>query len=139
MDKIIKIIAGLFIVVALICAIIFVIPQQAEQATVPGTGSTGQGKVMVYFFYGEECVHCHNVMPFMESLKQKYPDVDFRMLETWHNPTNQALSVSLNQKIGVKNAGVPEVIIGNIVLIGERDIPAKLEAAIVAELKKRGN
>jgi thiol-disulfide isomerase/thioredoxin len=139
MDKTIKIVAGLFIAVALVCAIFLIIPQLAEKTPVSGIENSVQGNVTVFFFYGEECPHCHNVMPFMESLKQKYPDVDFQMLETWHNPTNQALSVSLNQELGVKNAGVPEVIIGNIVLIGERDIPAKLEAAIIAELKKRGN
>jgi hypothetical protein len=98
-----------------------------------------QGKVTVYFFYGEECLHYHNVMPFILSLKQKYPDVDFQVLETWHNQKNQALFLSLNQKLGIKNAGVPEVIIGTIVLAGERDIPAKLESAIVEELKISGN
>jgi hypothetical protein len=76
-------------------------------------------------------------MPFIESLKQKYPGVDFQSLETWHNTTNQALSVSLNQKLGVESAGVPEVIVGNVVLIGDKEIPAKLEAAIIEELKNR--
>jgi len=139
MDKTIKIVVGLFIVVALVCAAFFVLSQMAENTPVPGSGSPVQGKVTVYFLYGEECPHCHNVMPFIESLKQKYPEVDFQILETWHNQTNWALSQSLNKNLGVKNAGVPEVIIGNVVLNGERDIPAKLEAAIIAELKKTGN
>jgi thiol-disulfide isomerase/thioredoxin len=135
MDKTIKIAAGLFIVVVLVCAIFFVISQQAEKTPLPGAGSP-VGHVTVFFFYGEECPHCHNVMPFIESLKQKYPDVDFQSLETWHNTTNQELFVSFNQKLGVENAGVPEVIIGNTFLIGDKDIPAKLEAAIIEELKK---
>jgi len=75
-------------------------------------------------------------MPFIMSLKQKYPDVDLQVLETWHNQKNQALFFSLNQKLGIKNAGVPEAIIGNIILNGERDIPANLEAAIIGKLKK---
>lgn len=132
MDKTIKIAAGIVIAVVLISAIFFITVQPAQKTPVPG-------KVTVYFFYGEECPHCHTVMPFVESLKPKYPDVDFQILETWHNTTNQALSVSLNQKLSVKNAGVPEVIIGNVVLIGDKNIPAKLEDAIIEELKKTGN
>ncbi|MDO9550642.1 MAG: cytochrome c biogenesis protein [Methanoregula sp.] len=137
MDKSIKIAAGLFIVVALVCAIFLVIPQQIEKTPVSGIESSMQGMVTVYFFYGDECPHCHNVMPFMESLKEKYPDVDIQILETYHNRTNQVLSVSLNQKLGAGNPGVPEAIIGNVVLVGERDIPANLEAAIIGELKKK--
>jgi thiol-disulfide isomerase/thioredoxin len=49
-----------------------------NQNPVPATAT-------VYFFYGEECPHCHTVMPFIESLSEKYPEVDFLILETWHN------------------------------------------------------
>ena len=130
MDKTIKIAVGLFIVVALACAIFFVMPHPAEKTPV-------SGNVTVYFFYGEECPHCHAIMPFIESLKTKYPAVDFQILEIWHNPTNQERSDSMNKKLGVKGVGVPEVILGNVVLVGDKDIPAKLEAAITAELEKR--
>ena len=132
MDKIIKIAMGLFIVVVLVCAVFFVITRQAADTPAPG-------RVTVYFFYGEECQYCHNVMPVVESLRQKYPDVDFQIRETYHNQTNQALSVSLNQKLGIPNPGVPEVIVGKLVLVGDRDIPAKLESVILGELKKSGN
>ncbi len=130
MDKIIKIAVGFFIIVALACAIFFVIPHEGEKTPVPGN-------VTVYLFYGEECPHCHTIMPFVESIRTKYPEVDFQILEIWHNAENKALSDSLNKKLGKKGVGVPEVIIGNIVLVGEKDIPAQLEAAIIAELKKR--
>ena len=93
----------------------------------------------VYFFYGEECPHCHNVMPFIMNLSKKYPGVDFRILETWHNETNQALSLSLHQKLGIQSAGVPEVIVvgNNTPLIGDRAIPAELEGVILEQLKKK--
>jgi thiol-disulfide isomerase/thioredoxin len=138
MDKTIKIVAGIFVAVAVVCTLFFVLPQQEEKTPVPGSGSSVEGKITVYFFYGEECPHCHNVMPLVQSLKEKYPGVDFQILETWHNTENQARSDSLNKKLGVESAGVPEVIIGNVVLIGDKDIPAKLESAIIGELKKTG-
>ena len=95
--------------------------------------------VTVYFFYGEECPHCHTVIPFIQNLSTKYPDVNFVMLETWHNETNNALFTSLNQKLGLQKSGVPEVIVvGNATpLIGSRDIPAYLEAVILEQLNKK--
>jgi len=76
-------------------------------------------------------------MPFIQNLSAKYPEVDFQMLETWHNQTNSAFSNSLNAKLGIQNPGVPEVIIGNTMLIGDIDIPARLEGLILEQLKKQ--
>ena len=101
--------------------------------------AAGPDNVTVYFFYGEECPHCHNVIPFIQNLSTKYPEVDFVILETWHNETNNALFTSLNQKLGLQKSGVPEVIVvGNATpLIGDRDIPANLEAVILEQLNKK--
>ena len=138
MDKIIKISALLFAAIILCTALVFVYPGVTSGQVIPGSAVSGaDSKVTVYFFYGQECPHCEKIMPFMQSLPQKYPDVDFRMLETWHNETNNKLSVTLNQQLGVSNPGVPEVIVGKVVLVGSKDIPEKLERAILAESKKR--
>jgi thiol-disulfide isomerase/thioredoxin len=130
MDNTLKIVAGVVIAVLAVGVIFFVISQQ------PAAGTSVQSNVTVYFFYGEECSHCHKVMPFVESLKKKYPEVDIRILETWHNETNQVLSLAIHQKLGIKSAGVPEVIVGNVILTGSVDIPARLESVIIEELKK---
>ena len=121
------------------CGIFLVIPQSSVGTPLAAAETSVQGNVTVYFFYGEECPHCHNVMPFIQNLSKKYPDVDFRILETWHNETNQALSLSLHQKLGIQSAGVPEVIVvgNNTPLIGDRAIPAELEGVILEQLKKK--
>ena len=100
-------------------------------------GNSVPGKVTVYFFYGEECPHCHNVIPFIQNLSKKYPNVGFLMLETWHNETNNVLFNSLNQRLAIQNSGVPEVIVigNNTPLVGDRDIPAYLEGVILEQLK----
>jgi thiol-disulfide isomerase/thioredoxin len=99
-------------------------------------------KVTVYFFYGEECPHCHTVMPFIQNLSKKYPDVNFQILETWHNTTNADIFTKINDqlKVPASNRGVPEVIVvGNATpLIGSRDIPANLESVIIEQLQKNG-
>lgn len=137
MDNTLKIIAGVFIAVLVACVVFLaIIPQPSIEIPSDVAANSVQGNVTVYFFYGEECPHCHNVMPFIQNLTKKYPDVDFLILETWHNETNQVLSQSLHKKLGLPNAGVPEIIIGNVSLVGDRDIPATLESAILDELKK---
>jgi thiol-disulfide isomerase/thioredoxin len=94
---------------------------------------TGSGNVTVYYFYGTECPHCHNVTPYIESLRDKHPDVSFQILEIWHNDTNGALHKLLNHKLGLEATGVPQVIVGNVSLLGEDKIHAGLEKAILAQ------
>jgi thiol-disulfide isomerase/thioredoxin len=139
MDNTLKIVAGLFTVVLLVCALFFALPKETAQTPLPLADTSVQDKVTVFFFYGEECPHCHNVIPFVQNLSKKYPDVNFQILETWHNETNNALSKLLNQKLGVQNPGVPEVIVvgNNTPLIGDRNIPEYLEVVILEQLKKK--
>jgi thiol-disulfide isomerase/thioredoxin len=85
----------------------------------------------VYFFYGQECPHCHNVMPFMEGLIQKYPNVDIQFLEVWHNQTNRDTSFKMLTELGQPNPGVPLVIVGKTMLVGDKDIPEQLEGIII--------
>ena len=91
------------------------------------------GNLTVYFFYGTECPHCHNVTPYVESLRDKYPDVSFRFLEIWHNETNNSFQRLLNHKLGLEATGVPQVIVGNVSLLGEDKIQTGLEKAILAQ------
>jgi thiol-disulfide isomerase/thioredoxin len=140
MDNTLKIVAGVFIAILVACAVFFlVIPQQSVQTPSAAKDTSVEGNVTVYFFYGEECPHCHNVIPFIQNLSKKYPDVDFRILETWHNETNQALSLSLHKKLGIQSAGVPEVIVvgNNTPLVGDRAIPEQLEGVILEQIKKK--
>ena len=41
-------------------------------------------------FYGEECKHCHEMMPLVDKLEQE-EGVKVSKLETWHNSTNKKL------------------------------------------------
>ncbi|MDD1700610.1 MAG: thioredoxin family protein [Methanoregula sp.] len=139
MDNTLKIVAGLFTVVLLVCVLFFALPKEPAPTPLLLTDSSVQGNVTVFFFYGEECPHCHNVMPFIHNLSKKYPEVNFQILETWHNETNNALSKLLNQKLAIQNPGVPEVIVvgNNTPLIGDRNIPEYLEVVILEQLKKK--
>ena len=131
-DKKLRLAAVLLAIAVLGCAVFFGLPLLNSSLSAPSPGA-GSGTVTVYFFYGKECPHCHNVMPYVESLQKKYPDVDFRMLEVWHDDTNNALLSLLNHKIGRTEGGVPEVVIGTISLLGEDEIKTGLEPAILVQ------
>ncbi len=44
---------------------------------------------MLYMFYGEECPHCHTMMPLVDKLIAEGLPID--KLETWHNDENAKL------------------------------------------------
>ena len=55
------------------------------------------------FFYGTECVHCHEAMPLVERVEKELK-VKVEKVETWHNAKNKELLQKLdNGKCG----GVP--------------------------------
>lgn len=142
MDKIIKIFIAVFAVIA-VATVAFISLSSGNAAATPATTAVavdpGDGST-VYFFYGEECPHCKNVEPFIDNLTIKYPDVAIERLEVWHNQTNEQIYSAMNAAAGVSSApGVPEVIVGKVVLVGEKDIPAKLESLVQAIEKKKLN
>ena len=99
MDKTIKIVVAVLIIVIIGGAVIFIIPlMKSVPPATSGNEVSDAGKVTVFFFYGEECPHCHNVMPFIQNLSDKYPEVDLQMLETWHNETNADISSMMNDQ-----------------------------------------
>jgi thiol-disulfide isomerase/thioredoxin len=128
MDKIIKISAGLFAVIVIASLAVFLAgPHQAPPAT----------PAIIYYFYGEECPHCHNIKPFMDNITQKYPEANIQVLEVWHNQTNQQIYTRANAAAGRSPPGVPEIVLGKTVLVGEKDIPDKREALVQDYLKKK--
>lgn len=100
------------------------------------TGLTS-GNVTVYYFYGEECPHCHAVMPVVVNLSKKYPNVEFHILEIWHNQTNYNLYSRINTELKNPRTGVPVAFVGTTVVYGEWEIPNYLELAIQDQIKKK--
>ena len=41
---------------------------------------------MLYFYYGEECPHCHHMLPLVDKLIEEGIRIEKR--ETWHNEEN---------------------------------------------------
>jgi thiol-disulfide isomerase/thioredoxin len=131
MDKIIKLGISILVVVIIACLAVFFSGISGH------SGTAAAGTDTIYFFYGEECPHCHNVLPLVINLTRKYPDANIQLLEIWHNETNNQTYTEVNAFAGLTPPGVPEVILGKTVLLGDRDIPVKLEGLIQDDLKKK--
>ena len=131
MDRTIKIVAAIFALVVIACLVVFFSGASTQVGTSPDNSP-------IYYFYGEGCPHCHNIEPFINNLTQKYPDAHIRVLEVWYNQTNQVIYNQVNAAAGLSSPpGVPEVVIGHTVLVGDQDIPTKLEGLIQDYLKKK--
>ncbi|MCM8763125.1 MAG: thioredoxin family protein [Candidatus Omnitrophica bacterium] len=88
-------------------------------------------KVIIYFFWGDGCPHCEHEKPFLEKLKQNYPQVEIKAYETWHNKENLKLYFQLGQAFGVKELSVPATFLGDNVWRGYNDtIAQQIEAKV---------
>ncbi|MEM5782671.1 MAG: thioredoxin family protein, partial [Candidatus Aenigmatarchaeota archaeon] len=47
-----------------------------------------QGKICVYFFFGQGCPHCAEEKPFLEEMKNKYPQLEIYDFEVYYNQEN---------------------------------------------------
>jgi thiol-disulfide isomerase/thioredoxin len=130
-DTTIRIAVILMVVVILGIVVWFGSPLLNPPAAAPAT----PGTVTVWYFYGTGCEHCVPVTPFIQSLQQKYPDVDFRVHEIYGNTANRDLLVSMNRELGQTKTGIPVVFVGNVVLLGDEEILKKLEGVILKEKK----
>ncbi len=73
-----------------------------------------EGKVNIYFFWGDGCPHCNNAMEFLNGLEDEYQKLfNLHTFEIYHNSENAEL---LNEFADILNEninGVPYMIIGD--------------------------
>jgi glutaredoxin len=87
--------------------------------------------VAIYFFWGDGCPHCAKAEPFLETLAQKYGNVEIRKYEVWYNEANQQLFARMTAAYGFKPSGVPTIFIGERYWEGYAEqLDAEIEAAI---------
>lgn len=136
------IIPAAVIILALLGAVYLVVgsvsvsatPSQQDMPVVPPSSGPAPA-VQAYYFYGDGCVHCANVKPYLVELSNKYPNLDLIQLEVYHNATNQNLFSRFQQMYGINSAGVPTLVIGNRVLVGETQIRDNAELIILQLLQ----
>jgi thiol-disulfide isomerase/thioredoxin len=67
----------------------------------------------LYFFWGDGCPHCANEEVFLSEMKDKYPDLEIKMYETWKNRANANALQDMARAYDTTARGVPMTFIGD--------------------------
>ena len=89
-----------------------------------------QSSVSLYYFYGEDCLHCKEVTVLIEELEEKYPEIKVHKFEISYNATNSELFNAFIQAYNPPAVDIPAAFIGNKSLIGYELTEEKLENEI---------
>ena len=97
-----------------------------------------EGKVNIYFFWGDGCPHCESEFAFFDSIESEYGDYyNLYTFETWHNEENAELLKTFSDAMEVESRGVPYTIIGEEVFTGfSESMESDFINAIVEEKDK---
>ncbi|MGB9726689.1 MAG: hypothetical protein ACPLXB_01170 [Minisyncoccia bacterium] len=98
----------LFLVIALIFS--FFSPYSSVRAQ--------EKEVNLYFFWGQGCPHCNKEKPFLDNLKQKYPQLHVYDFEVWYNSKNRNLLIEVGKTLKADVSGVPFTVINDQPIIG---------------------
>jgi len=76
-------------------------------------------KVDLYFFYGDTCPHCKEAEAFLNSLGEKYPELEIYSYEVFNNKKNAELLLEFfENRNKEKVVRVPAIFIGEEVIVG---------------------
>ncbi len=90
-----------------------------------------KSKPIVYLFWGSGCHVCDELKPFLEEMKQKYPDLEVKDYEVFDNEENKELLLKTLEEYDSRFSGVPVTFIGEKKLQGaSKFVKEELEAAI---------
>jgi cytochrome c biogenesis protein CcdA/thiol-disulfide isomerase/thioredoxin len=127
------------------CVSLLLLLVAGESVVAQDAGATETGKPVARFilFYGETCPHCHKVMDeYLPTVDEKYGDqVEHQYIEVWNSVDNYRTMLGLQAKLGMPEAqrgAVPALVIGDKVLLGDQEIPEKLETYIDEYLAQGG-
>lgn len=80
-----------------------------------------ENKATVYFFWGQGCPHCVAEKAFLETLKEKYPQLEVKSFEVYLNEENRELFSKMCKAYGFEPRSVPTIFIGEKFLVGYAD------------------
>ncbi len=66
-----------------------------------------------YFFYGDGCPHCGKEADFLAEMEKKFPNLEVKDFEIYHNRENALLLREIGQSLSTDIKGVPFLVIGN--------------------------
>lgn len=106
--------------------------QSSSTAVAADNLKPSSSEICVYYFYGLGCPHCAEIEPFINGLSKKYPEVQLKEFEIYHNEANRQKLFDFYFRFQVlkKNQVIPVVFIGDQSFIGDGPIRENLEKQI---------
>ena len=84
----------------------------------PVFAEESENKVDIYFFWAEGCPHCTHEKVFLNSLEQKYSNLEIHRLEITRSKENAELLARVSKEMNADVSGVPFTVIGEHYFIG---------------------
>ena len=75
-------------------------------------------EVVLIFFWGDGCPHCAEEKLFLETLVDKFPQLNIKTYEVYQNKENLSFLFALSDAMNFEARGVPVTIIGDQAWIG---------------------
>ena len=88
------------------------------------------GKVVIYFFYNQDCSECTHTLPLVQEYARTHPDVIVRFYDIKDSPGNRALFSRFNQEYNAGFVAVPTAFVGPYVLEGYDQIATELDEKV---------
>ena len=103
--------------------------------------SFAQEKITATLFYSTHCKNCHELREeLLPQMEGKYKgSVVWQELNTSEDVDSLNLLISLTKQFGLKEALIPSILVGDIFLVGAKQIEENLDLAIKAALKAERN
>lgn len=94
-------------------------------------GDTAAENDCIYYFYGEECDGCKSLEPYFSDLTQKYPDLEIKRFDVYHNLDDYLMLNDYLKAYKVPGGNlIPVVFISGSYFVGEESITNFLEQRI---------
>jgi len=84
----------------------------------PLLGTVHGDENVFYFFYSQSCPHCREAHPFVQELKKRYPQIEFREYEVSRSAENRELFQKKADEVSIQSRGVPTFILGKKFIVG---------------------
>ncbi len=117
---------GLFVRAILVIILALFLCDPGMCASSPGKGK--RRAVCIVFFFSKECEHCESAALLLKGLKKAYP-IRLKKFDIG-NSRNYELFKKLEAIHSRKGFAVPLIMVGDKILMGERDIKMELESTV---------
>ena len=112
-------------------------PDPADDvAETPATTSPGRPEpVVLLLFHGDGCPHCASERDFLDELAERYPELEIRQYEVWHDAANRDLFRRTAAEYGFEASAVPTTFVGDRYWVGYSGaIGDEIESVVAALL-----